>query len=200
MIDSATWTRDRLGEALAALAELAGLEPRAERAEVPADDQTAETWLVDAAHWLGIDAEPTAALYPDVPALVRSCGPALVEIEGAFIAIVRTRGSDVEVLGPDGARTRIPVATIVAALRAPVEAVIAPEIDRIVEATRIAPERRPRLRTALLHGDLEKVRVGGVALLRRAIEAPARVVARDLRLASRLARVALLHLVGYTLS
>lgn len=200
MIDSATWPRDRLGEALAALAELAGLEPRAERAEVPADDQTAETWLVDAAHWLGIDAEPTAALYPDVPALVRSCGPALVEIEGAFIAIVRTRGSDVEVLGPDGARTRIPVATIVAALRAPVEAVIALEIDRIVEATRIAPERRPRLRTALLHGDLEKVRVGGVALLRRAIEAPARVVARDLRLASRLARVALLHLVGYTLS
>ncbi|MEO8846462.1 MAG: ATP-binding cassette domain-containing protein [Kofleriaceae bacterium] len=195
-----TWPRDRVGEALAALAELAGLEPRPERAEVPADGQDVETWLVDAAHWIGIDAEPTAALYPDMPALVRGCGPALAEIDGAYVAVVGARGNRVEVLAPDGARTRIPVATLVAALRKSAEDKIAPEIERIVEATQIAAARRPRLRGALLAGDLEKVRIGGVTLLRRAIEAPARVVARDLRLIPRLARVALLHLAGYTLS
>jgi ATP-binding cassette, subfamily B, bacterial len=200
VIDAVKWPRDRVGEALAALAELAGLEPRAERAEVPADDQDVDTWLVDAAHWIGIDAEPTAALYPDVPALVRGCGPALAEIDGAYVAVVGARGRSVEVLGPDGARTRIPVATLAAALRRSAEDKIAPEIERIVEATQIAPARRPRLRLALLEGDLENVRISGVTLLRRAIEAPARVVARDLRLIPRLAQIALLHLAGYTLS
>jgi ATP-binding cassette, subfamily B, bacterial len=200
VIEAVKWPRDRVGEALAALAELSGLEPRAERAEVPADDQDVDTWLVDAAHWIGIDAEPTAALYPDVPALVRGCGPALAEIDGAYVAVVGARGRSVEVLGPDGARKRIPVAALAAALRRTAEDKIAPDIERIVEATQIAPARRPRLRAALLEGDLEKVRIGGVTLLRRAIEAPARVVARDLRLIPRLAQIALLHLAGYTLS
>ena len=53
MIDVVSWPRARLGEAVANLAELAGLEPRSERAEVPTEDQDATTWLVDAARWLG---------------------------------------------------------------------------------------------------------------------------------------------------
>jgi len=196
----ATWSRDRIGEAIAALAELAGLEPRSERAEVPADDQDPTTWLVDAARWLGFEAEPTDAAYPDVPALVRSCGPAIVELDGAYLAIVRARGSAIEVLGPDGARSRIPSADVIAALRAPVEATVAAGIDQIVAATEIAEARRPRLRAALLAGELANTRVGGVVVLRRAVEAPARTVARDLHLAPRLARIMALHLVGYAFS
>jgi ATP-binding cassette subfamily B protein len=196
----ASWPRDRVGEALAALAELAGLEPRSERAEVPADDQDVTTWLVDAARWLGFEAEPTDAAYPDVPALVRSCGPAIVELDGAYLAVVRARGSAVEVLGPDGARSRIAIAEVIAALRAPVEATAAEDIDQIVAATQIAAPRRPRLRAALLDGELGNTRVGGVIVLRRAVEAPARTVARDLRLVPRLAWIAALHLIGYAFS
>jgi len=196
----ATWPRDRIGEAIAALAEVAGLDPRSERPEVPADGQDATTWLVDAARWLGFEAEPTNAAYPDVPALVHSCGPAILDLDGAFLAIVRARGAAVEVLGPDGARSRIPCADVIAALRAPAEATVAAGVDQIVAATEIAESRRPKLRAALLAGELANTRVGGVVVLRRAVEAPARTVARDLHLAPRLARIALLHLIGYALS
>jgi ATP-binding cassette subfamily B protein len=196
----ATWPRDRLGEAVAALAELAGLEPRSERAEVPADDQDATTWLVDAARWLGFEAEPTDAAYPDVPALVRSCGPAIVELGGAYLAIVRARGSALEVLGPDGARSRVASAEVIAALREPAEASVAERIDQVVTATAVADARRPRLRAALLAGELANTRIAGVVVLRRAVEAPVRTVARDLHLAPRLTRIALLHLTGYAFS
>ncbi|MEO6772939.1 MAG: ABC transporter ATP-binding protein [Kofleriaceae bacterium] len=196
----ATWRRDRIGEALAALAELTGLEPRSERAEVPADDQDVTAWLVDAARWLGFEAEPTAAAYPDVPALVHGCGPAIVELAGAYLAVVRARGAELEVLGPDGARSRIAIADVVAALREPAEAAVAADLEQIVVATQIAAARRSRLRAALLAGELANTRIGGVIVLRRAVEAPVRTVARDLHLAPRLTRIALLHLAGYAFS
>src|SRR3569623_1835418 len=59
---------------------------------------------------------------------------------------------------------------------------------------------RAWLRAALLAGELANTRVGGVVVLRRAVEAPARTVARDLHLAPRLARITALHLVGYAFS
>ncbi|MGE5183058.1 MAG: ATP-binding cassette domain-containing protein [Acidobacteriota bacterium] len=194
---TAVWPAARAGDALLALAEAASLHPRAEPLDGPPPGAALEAWLEDAASWIGVEAEPTAAAYPDVAAMVRGAVPALVVAAGGVLAVVGVGRRTLHVIGPDLVRARVPVGDVVDALRAPAEQTVAGELARIVARTAGARRSEPRLRAAVLGARLATVQVGGVVMLRRAIEAPLRAAARDLRLPRRLSAIAGLHLAGY---
>ena len=181
---AATWPASRAGEAIAALAEAADLEPRPERVGPPPGDAFDEGWLIDTARWLAIAIEPVTTPYPDVAAMIAA--PAIARVGSDVLAIVAVRRGHVLAIQPDLRRVRVPLADVVAALRAPVEA------SAPIPELAIAGVDRDRLRAA----QLRFTPVGGVALVRRTIHTRA----RDLHLGRRFAGIAALHLVGYLMS
>ncbi len=187
MIAGVTWPHARAGEAIAALADAAGLGARGERIGAPPADRLDEAWLIDAGRWIGIDIEPVATAYGEVEAMLRGSAPAIVEVPGGVIAIVRARGGALIALGPDLRRARIPIAEVAATLRRPVEApsdgVAVTPLTAVLRATRLRFEH-----------------VGGVAMLRRAVGAPVRDRLRDLRASRRIAAIVAIHLVGFVSS
>ena len=73
-----TWPVARLGEALEALARHSGLAPSGQETPMPPAGLTQEAaaalgaWIENAAAWLGLEAEPMEATYPEVERLVRA--------------------------------------------------------------------------------------------------------------------------------
>ncbi len=187
------WPLARAGEALMAVVDAAGFEAHAE--PIAPAELADEAWLHDAASALGVDAEARITRYPDVPALVASCAPALIRVGDGYLAAIRRHRRDLVVVSPDGTRTRLSIAAVVEALRAPARP---RELAAITAAVPLA--RRARLHTALCETRLRHTPIAGITTIRRAVEAPLRVQARDLGLAPRLAGIAVLHLVGYVLS
>ncbi len=115
------WPFARLGDAIEALGQRAGLPvqsatppvPRSEFANVKDD---LDEWVQGAARFLGISAEPIDLVWKDVLPTLRSGAPCicrLPEESGAgFILIRNGRGSRVTLLAPDLSEHRLSVHTV----------------------------------------------------------------------------------------
>jgi ATP-binding cassette subfamily B protein len=174
-LDAVTWPAERLGDALELLATEGGLAPRAVAAPRASGDalvesRALETWIEQAASYLGVEAEPITVLYREVSDLLRGASPALVRLpgEGAprFVALVGRAGRDLLVLSLDGSRVRVPAQTITDILCRPFEARASSEIARMLDAAQVAPRRRARVHRAMLSARLGPAVIRGVWILR----------------------------------
>src|SRR5262249_26512105 len=133
------------------------------------------------------------------PALARA-GPALVRVGGGFLAVLRGRRRALVLLAPDLTLVRAPTNEVIALLRAPLEAEVAPAIDRWLERSELGTARRARVRAAILGARLEPRPIEGVWMLRRAAWTP---FAAELRADGNLGRLVALtaaYLLGYALT
>jgi len=189
------WPLSRLAEAVETLA--AACKMPLQSAEPPGPpvlpeaslprSQALERWLQGVAANLGLEVEATEAPYPEVSALVRGAGPAIVRLEAAqgdaaqgeaaqgdaaqgeeerFLLLLRGGGSKVTLIGPNRAQGRVPAGALVAALCREVEDSVVDEVDSLLERAGVPEGRRPRARAAILRERLGAVRIRGCWLLR----------------------------------
>ncbi|MCB9759067.1 MAG: ABC transporter ATP-binding protein [Alphaproteobacteria bacterium] len=123
--------------------------------------------------------------YDALPGLVRGGGPAVLSVHDAdgvdLIAVLGPTDllGRVPLLSTDGRTRRVPVARVVAALRAGIEASQAGAVEALLDAAGVPGARRPRARAALLAERLRGASMGGGRLVRAAPHAPAVTQARE---------------------
>jgi ATP-binding cassette subfamily B protein len=175
--DTLAWSGRQLGEALPALARASGLTHRTSSPipppplELLGDSPEAwNTWLEDAADWLGLEAESVGAIYPEVARMLAGAGPALVRIseEGPprFLLLLKGHREHVELLAPDLRRVRVPMRSVHHALCQLQEATREAYVRRLLETAEVPAGELERVRAALLLHQLRARWIGGCWLLR----------------------------------
>ena len=187
-----TWPAARAGEALAEIAQRAGLRPRFVEIPIPpasldkTDPRQFGTWIEAAAATLGFETEPIQIRYADVDERLVSAAPALLRCsDGQFLALLR-RG---ELLTPEGKVQRIGNEGVRAELCREVEAPLLAELENFLSDVGIPPRRRPKVQGQLLQQRLASAVVSHCWTLRMS---PGMDFGRLLRLAGVPRRVALL--------
>jgi ATP-binding cassette subfamily B protein len=175
-VEGADWPFGKLGEAIEALARRSRLSPRAGSSPnppadlSPLDADARGHWIDAAIERLGLECEAVDTTHADVERFLCAAGPALVylpgESEPRFVAVLRTRGRDIELLAPDLRVRRVRAAPLAALIRAEIEAPAAAEVERLLDEIRVAPRRRAAVRAALMRERLGGRFVGGGWLLR----------------------------------
>ncbi len=174
MIDLCLWPHDRLGAALAVLAQRAGLAEGARAAALaalpaPADAADLDPWLAHAAARLGLEAQAVQCQVPQAGELLLRGGPALLRLtDCGFVLLLGRRGRTLRLVGPDLRERRLPLAALRDRLCAPAEAPLAAEVDSLLAAALVPPARRDRARRALLAERLAGQPLQGCWLLRHA--------------------------------
>ncbi len=181
------WSLSQLGSGLEALARRSKLEPSTVPVPHPPtsvaalDDPVASRdalneWIESASNWLGVEAEPSAIPYEGLEQLLKSAGPAVLQMPGSgphrFLFLLprnlfpRGRGR-IAVLAPDLRTVSLRVDEARALLCSALEETVAPEVDRLLNETGIPDARRRAARAALLLERLRAKEVGGCWLLRQ---------------------------------
>ncbi|TDG27416.1 ATP-binding cassette domain-containing protein, partial [Paracraurococcus ruber] len=163
--------------ALLELGRRAGLV-RAEPAAPPGalDAARPDAWVDWAAARLGLEAEPVRFPVAEAASgLPRAC-PALLALHDGtglrFLLLLRARGRDLLLIGPDLRLHRRKAALVAAAATSRFAAAQAGDIDRILAAAGIAASRQGRARAALLRDRSAGDSVAGCWLLRLPPTAP----------------------------
>ncbi|MEM9492874.1 MAG: hypothetical protein AAGC55_27240, partial [Myxococcota bacterium] len=159
-MDGAIWPWNRVGEALSALCQRAGMTRGAVAnpaisAIVGPDGQyhlaAVERWITAAGHRLGVDAHSVSALYQDVDELLVGAAPALVRHpKDGFIVALAYRAGKLLLLERDGETRWAPVAAVRRELVAWVEGDERVRIRSALDAVGLASGRRARAEDALL--------------------------------------------------
>ncbi|WP_292927140.1 ABC transporter ATP-binding protein [Novosphingobium sp. PASSN1] len=175
--EAALWPTSALGEALEALALRHDLLPRADASEAPPPPPTGldtdlTQWLVRAGARLGIEALPVSAAVRELPAFLRHGGPALVAIEGAFLALDGVRRGRPIALCRDGRRVALDAEALAARVAQPLAAALQPEVARVLGAAGIAQARREQVSAAMIAARIGAQAVKGLVLLRLPAHAP----------------------------
>ncbi len=173
-LDSILWPIANLPEALDALVRRSGLAADHAASEAPPppghDADALDPWIAAYARRAGLEAEQIETPYPETEALIRRAGPALFLTPGddgpRLLAVQRTRGRTVYVVGPDLKTHRQPLEAVRVLLCTPLEAPLIPQIDQMLTETEVPLGRHLRARTALLRERLRGARVGPGWLLR----------------------------------
>src|SRR5262249_961302 len=150
-LNTLAWPVTRLGEALATLARYCGLVPRERESPEPPEGVAQEdvealgAWLVMAATWLGLEAEPVEVPYADIESSARGAGPALLRLPSAgparFLVLLGGRRRSVSILGPDLVVHRLPLPAVCAALCQGLDTPWAADVARLIEEAGV-PGRR----------------------------------------------------------
>jgi ATP-binding cassette, subfamily B, bacterial len=164
----ALWEESALEGALRALAEQAGLSPRAAAARsdaCPVSPQRLE--LV--AELLGIRARSTECRYGELRSALLRASPALIRLArpdgSGYLAVLRSRRDTTTVLTPLGRRARLRTHELCAALTADLEQHAAAQVDAWTAAGGLAPAEARRVQRTLRDFLLSEVPVGDVWLL-----------------------------------
>jgi ATP-binding cassette subfamily B protein len=173
--ESLSWPPSRLGEALDGLARHGGLEPKATAPPAgPSRLEAARTdeWVVAAADWMGLEAEPVEFTYPELEAVLLGAGPALLRRgdEGAagpsFLLLLPSSGRAVRLLGRDFAVHTFAAKRLREHLAGHVEAAAVPGVEQLLDRASLSGRRRARTRALLLAERLAQVPIGDCWLLR----------------------------------
>ena len=171
------WPLERLGEAVEALSRKAGLcrEALAEPLTVPPSFAAQESrevsdWFEWASDRLRIEAVSIDEAVPAIPQFLRAGGPAIVlnsvfEGTGFFVLAGAKRGAP-QLMTPDLNIRTARVDYLRTALCWSKEAPLIPEIDSLLAAAAIKPERHDAVKSAMLQERLSSARVGAIWLLR----------------------------------
>ncbi len=204
---SILWPIANLPEALDALVRRSGLAADHAASEAPPpprhDADALDPWIAAYARRAGLEAEQIETPYPETEALIRRAGPALFLTPGddgpRLLAVQRTRGRTVYVVGPDLKTHRQPLEAVQVLLCTPLEAPLIPQIDQMLTETEVPLGRHPRARTALLRERLRGARVGPGWLLRPGPGMDLRRQARWAGLSRQMLALAGAHALQYVL-
>lgn len=207
------WPGDRLGDALEALGQQAGLCGSLDEPLVlpAAPGQGAAEHLARWVEWgasrLGMQAEAVDSPVAGVPQLLQQAGPALLQLPGPggprFLLLLGRaprwpgREAKLRVLAPDLRVRTCPAALLRQTLCEPAEAPLAPAVERVLQAAGIAPARRAPVRQALLQERLASRREAIGWILRAPPGAPAGKQVVQAGLPRLLARLLGLMAAGY---
>lgn len=173
-IEALTWPLSRVGEAIEMIARESGLAPRDVEPPLPRPDMARNRampgrWIEDAATWFGVEAEPVESPYPEVEMMLRSAGPALVQLPGnepTFLALLGRRGDHSTILSSDLTVHRLRTETIRRTICHDVESPLTDEIGRLLEAVGVPRRRWERSVRAILRERLSHIRIDGLWLIR----------------------------------
>jgi ATP-binding cassette subfamily B protein len=202
------WPADRLGDALAALGQSAGLTVRpVERATPPTrmveEGEALGRWIEAAAAELGLETESVETPYGNVDRLLSRAAPALLRLPGGptagFLALLGNHRSHVTLLTPELTRVRLPLEAVRAELCREIVAPCAGVVDRLLTATEVRGRRRERARQALFTELLASAGLGGCWLVRSAGGAGVLALVHEARLPRLLLALGGVHLVEYGL-
>lgn len=204
--DALAWPLARIGEALEALAQAAGMAseagdglpppPAAVQAAAVAGMAPLADWLHWAASRLQLELEPAYTAVPEADDALRQAGPALVPWVGAggepgvLLLLAGAprwpRHGRVAVLGPDGGVHHLSRAGLSAALCHPAVAPLQHELDDLLAAAAVPPRRRAAVSAAWQRERFADTRLAPWWQLRLPPSAPLDLQARQARLPQRL--------------
>lgn len=215
LVDALVWPAHRLGEALEALAVRSGLGHAAANplGPPPATADEWPRWLDWAGAQVGAELQAVDATVPEVPALLRGVGPALLPVPAAaapapaaasapapgLLVLLGRRGGRLLLLGPDLRPHRCPPGAVADALCAAQAQALQPELDALLALAQVPAGQRQRTAAALRRERLATQRIGACWMLRQPATAD---MARQLRAAGlghRLAAMLAVCALGYGL-
>ena len=207
-IGSVTWTLEKLGPALEALARAGALPLNARGAPdtpshilvAPAEAQ--DRWAEDSASFLGLEAEPLRIRYADVLAVLNGAGPALIRVSNGpggdrLLALLRARRGTVNIVAPDDTVRTVPSQRVRDWICRPAEVGIDAQLDTLLADARLGDPARTR--AAMLRARLSAVTVAHGWMLRLAPGTAFRQQARTMRLLRRTFFVLASHAGAYIL-
>jgi ATP-binding cassette subfamily B protein len=169
---------ERLGEGLEELARRAKLNPVAGDVLVAPDSVTqgaaADTgrWIEWAAERLGVEAEPVETTVSGFEQLAANAGPALFQIASTagprFLLLLKSSFGALQLIGPDLKVHRVKPDVLRAALCLFHEVPLAGEIDRLLEAAALPPDRWQKVRRVMLDERIGAKTLGNCWILRLA--------------------------------
>ncbi len=149
------WPLDRLPEALEQLAVRAGYGARG--AAPSALDPTVEpsrAWMNAFAARLGVELEPVVPLYRELPLVIRSAAPAVLQVRRdkrpCYLVLLGSRGSKARLLRPDATVALVSATAIARLLREEKQARAAAEVDQLLSGLRTSERDRGRVREKML--------------------------------------------------
>lgn len=170
-----TWPFGQLGQAIEVLARKSGLEPQSVQipvvpATITPNSSALEEWIDATAKWFGVEAERVESSYDTVDQMIRSAGPAIIQLptnSGAkFLALLGGRKTAISLLCPNLEVATIEPDVIRTALLEPIQAQVEGEIQALIEAAGVPPRRQRRAREAAMQEPLRGWLVGSCWMLR----------------------------------
>jgi ATP-binding cassette subfamily B protein len=199
-LKAACWPVSQLGEALEELARRAGLLdrrnatdltslPPAAAAGIAANFDELESWVENAAEYIGLEAESIRVGYAEVETALRLAGPLLIWLPGEqssgldskVIAILRASKRKVFAIAPSGKLCALRPSVLRDVICKNIEAPIESSIDQLLDEAGVSSRRRARVKSALLGERLMAFDIPGWWLLRLP---PGASFARQMRRAS----------------
>ncbi|MCE9635300.1 MAG: ABC transporter ATP-binding protein/permease [Planctomycetes bacterium] len=192
-----SWPAARLGDAVEALALRSGFGGATSRLAGRTDDVPEawfddvdgplDAWIASAAVRTGAEAEAVQCAASELSHAVRRLAPAVAafrEADGALriVAIVRSRGGDVELLLPDQGTARVRSRDLAEGLRRAVAEPLEREAAKLVEIAGVPEAKRARVLRGLADRMAAKKPVRGMWLLRPGPGAPLAAQSREDRL------------------
>lgn len=180
-LESLSWPRERLGEALEGLARASGLSLPDEGQQLSAPPpmggqrDVLSHWFESAGAQLGLEVEGVKAPFLEVERMLRRSAPAVLRLPGGdatdrFLLILKTSAKHAHVLSQSGARSRLEIASITEALREPLERGFEAEVERLLGGARLSPSRHRRARAGLIAERASHWEIGGLWQLGLATE------------------------------
>jgi ATP-binding cassette, subfamily B, bacterial len=202
-----SWPPNRLGQALEVLALRSGLrhvtEGGTSMPEMPAIETLAEAgrWLEWMSTRLGVEAEAVQFPAPQLEkGLIKACPMVFALHDGhepRLLLLLKSKGRAVALIGPDLRLHWRRVDVIREAGTAGLEAPLIRDLDRLLQAAKVPPDRMPQVRSAMLRQRLATRMVGGCWILRLPATAPFLAQLAQHRLFHRLSGVATLLMAVY---
>jgi ATP-binding cassette subfamily B protein len=147
-----------------------------------------ETRIAQAAAHLGLEAEAVETDYVGIRPFLSRCAPAILHLpDGRFLPILARRGGTLQILVANLDTLPLPLASLVAILRHPLQEDLSGQIDGLLEGLSIQGKRQAKMREALWEELLagRRLRVGW--LVRPAGNAALSWQAKDFRVRGLLA-------------
>jgi len=206
-LEKLSWPLGRLDEAIEWLARKSGLSGCAvDIPSVPTSAKNPEAlseWLTAAAIALAVEIEMVESSYAEADALVRNCGPALLQVrigsEARFLAVLRSRMPGVDLLSPTLVLHRVQPCALRATLCRELEAPRIAETEELLERAAVPARKRPAALAAILREQLASVRLSPCWLLRLTPGGGILQLAREAQIPSRLLALVSAHTAQYLL-
>lgn len=139
---------------------------------------------------MGLEARPVHVRYGELESALRTMGPAVIRLQTPgdvrILLVVRRVGRRLEVIAQDLKRVRLRFSDLSASLAISADERVSDDIDAMLFAARIKPERRRVVAAAMLRERLAGRDLEGIWLLRPRADASLRTLATTARLTRRL--------------
>jgi ATP-binding cassette, subfamily B, bacterial len=149
------WPVDRLPDAFEQIAQRAGYSPRP--CELSAHDPAIEPsriWIFALADRLGVELEPITPLYRELPSVIESSAPAVLQVRRNgrpyYLVLLGTRWKKARLLAQDATVVSVDTSRVLAMVRQEKQAGVAAEVDQLLSGVETSGRARESVRAKLL--------------------------------------------------